>query len=98
MTSGWANPPAVPASARPSRTIEVPGAMSSSPGMSSLGRPVAGSGRAGGSTCRWRQASSMPTTQNGTFTQNMNRQLRCVRMAPPISGPRIGPSSAGIAT
>jgi hypothetical protein len=37
-------------------------------------------------------------TQNGTFTQNMYRQLRCVRMASAISGPRIGPSRAGSAT
>jgi hypothetical protein len=36
-----------------------------------------------------------PAAQNGTFTQNMNRQLRWVRIAPPMSGPRIGPSRAG---
>ena len=53
---------------------------------------------AGASAAMYRQASISPTTQNGTFTQNMNRQLRCVKMAPPISGPRTGPSSAGIAT
>jgi hypothetical protein len=34
----------------------------------------------------------------GTLTQNMNRQDRWVRMAPPMSGPKMGPSSAGSAT
>jgi hypothetical protein len=74
---------------------EIPGAASRSPATSS--RALA-PGRAGSSTFRYRQASRMPATQNGTFTQNMNRQLRWVKMAPPITGPRTGPSSAGSAT
>jgi hypothetical protein len=96
MTSGWANPVAVPALARPSTTTEVPGAMRSSPGTSSLGRTAAGPGLAGASMFRYRQASRMPVAQNGTFTQNMNRQLRWVRMAPPISGPRIADGAEGL--
>ena len=76
----------------------MPGASRSRPGTSSLGR-WRGSGRAGASAAMYRAGEQEArTTQNGTLTQNMNRQLRWVRIAPPTSGPRIGPSRAGSAT
>jgi hypothetical protein len=40
-------------------------------------------------------ASSRPSTQNGTLTQKIQRQERCSTIRPPISGPRIGPSTTG---
>ena len=36
-----------------------------------------------------------PTMQNGTLTQNSQRQSSQLRMIPPMVGPRIGPSAAG---
>ena len=70
----------------------MPGARSANPRTSSFGLTAAA-----GSLGRYLAARTSPATQNGTFTQNMNRQLRWVRMAPPTSGPRIGPSRAGSA-
>src|ERR1700722_7262388 len=52
---------------------------------------------AGASAVLYRQERRIPTKQKGPLTQNMNHQLRWVKMAPPTSGPRTGPSSAGIA-
>lgn len=66
-----------------------------SPGRSKRGVALAGSGRSAG---MYRAARARPMTQNGTFTQNMNRQLSWVRIRPPISGPRMGPSRAGSVT
>ena len=37
----------------------------------------------------------MPTTQNGTLTQNSQRQSSECRITPPTTGPRIGPSTTG---
>ena len=62
------------------------------------GRPACGLTRGRRlSRGRYLAARIRPATQNCTFTPNMNRQLRWVRIAPPTSGPRIGPSSVGSA-
>ena len=85
-----------PGASRP--RLDLPGLALLAPGIAAAAPALAGAALAGASAAMYRQASSSPTAQNGTFTQNMNRQLRCVKMAPPISGPRTGPSSAGSAT
>lgn len=78
MTSGRPNPAEVPALASPYRSAEVPGAMRSRPGTSSfaLGAAAMPFALPGASSARYRQARMSPAAQNGTFTQNMNRQLR----------------------
>lgn len=78
-------------------TAETAGVSRIRPGTSSRGFVVPGPDD-GASSAMKRAARMRPATQNGTFTQNMKRQLRWVRMAPPTSGPRIGPSRAGSAT
>src|ERR1700722_16819664 len=64
------------------------------PGNVQAGPPRAGpgSGGAGGSS---RQASTRPTAITGTLTKNSQRQLSQLRITPPITGPRIGPSASG---
>jgi hypothetical protein len=42
-----------------------------------------------------RQASTRPTAITGTLTRNSQRQLSQLRITPPITGPRIGPSASG---
>src|ERR1700722_8312873 len=92
ITSAWPNPAAAPALDRPRMSAAMPGARSANPSVSNFGLTVAMV-----SLGRYFAARTRPMRQNGTFTQNMNRQLRWVRITPPTSGPRIGPTSAGSA-
>ena len=45
----------------------------------------------------YRQASSRPIAQIGTLMKKIQRQLTLSRIRPPITGPKIGASSAGTA-
>lgn len=45
-----------------------------------------------------RSAAANATTPTGTLTRKIQDQCRLCRIAPPITGPRIGASIAGIET
>ena len=45
--------------------------------------------------CKPRHASRRPATPKGRLTQKIQCQERWLRIRPPTSGPRIGPSSPG---
>ncbi len=89
QTSVRPKPPSLLTLDRPNKMPTNAGVSSPRPRRSSRARPV------GPSVGRNRQASTSPTTQNGTLTQNSQRQSSWLKMMPPITGPRIGPRAAG---